>query len=73
MQDFVHQPNDYSMSSAPVALVPFSSEFISLPEALEGAPNAVDLLGQDGRRFPEEQERMTRFLRKPLPYESFRK
>ena len=50
--------DDYSMPSAPVALAPFSLELISLPDSLEGAPNAADLLGEDDRRFLEEQERM---------------
>ena len=52
--------DDYHSPSSPVGLAPYNLELISLPDDVKQAPYAVDLLGEDDRRYLLEQERMLR-------------
>ena len=57
--------DEYNLPSSPIGLAPYNLELISLPDDLAQAPAALDLLGDDDRRYLLEQERMM----KPGPLE----
>eukprot|EP00438_Fugacium_kawagutii_P024261 Skav223122 [mRNA] locus=scaffold419:830256:833692:- [translate_table: standard] len=60
LRELLHGQDGYSELSTPASLAPFNLELISLPQDLDDAPRAEDLLSVEDRRYLEVQERMLR-------------
>ena len=58
LAELLRGQDGYSEPATPASLAPFNLELISLPSDLSDAPHALDLLGDEDRRYLEVQERM---------------
>eukprot|EP00435_Cladocopium_sp_Y103_P029361 s335_g7.t1 len=58
LREMLQGRTEYHAPDSPIALAPFNLERISIPESLEGSPEAIRLLDGDARQYLEVPQRM---------------